>query len=157
MNYSISTTCKNMCPSECYSVDHQIKTYITKYPTSSYSDLLYYYLDNKGIKINNTDLSKSFAKINVFYSTITYTITSQVAKLDFSDLFSRFILYFIKIFLKILVFQFIFSSFGGNLGLFLGMSFLTFVEFFEIGFNCVLISIRHFQSKKSNRVVKIRK
>jgi hypothetical protein len=50
-----------MCPSECYSVDHQIKTYITKYPTSSYSDLLYYYLDNKGIKINNTDLPKSIS------------------------------------------------------------------------------------------------
>jgi hypothetical protein len=93
MNSSISTTCTNMCPSECYSVDHQIKTYKTKYPTSSYSDLLYYYLDNKGIKINNTDLSKSFAKINIFYSTITYTMTAQVAKMDYSDLFSRFIFF----------------------------------------------------------------
>jgi hypothetical protein len=157
MNSTFNTICTNMCPSECYSVDHQIKTYKTKYPASSYSDFLYYYLLNKGIKINNTDLSKSCAKINIFYNTMTYTITSQVPKMDYADLFSRFNLYFIKIFLKILVFQFIFSSFGGNLGLFLGMSFLTFVEFFEIGFNCVLISIRYCLAKKKNLVIKIRK
>jgi hypothetical protein len=39
-----------------------------------------------------------------------------------------------KVFLKILVFQFICSSFGGNLGLFLGMGFLTFVVGFLTGF-----------------------
>ena len=85
MNSTLSTICANSCPSECYSVDHQIKTYKTKYPTFSYSDLLYYYLQNKGITINNTDVSKSFAKINVFYSSMQYTITTQVAKMDFSD------------------------------------------------------------------------
>ena len=33
---------------------------------------------------------------------------------------------------------------GGNLGLFLGMSFLTFAELIEIGFNSTLILIKNY-------------
>ena len=126
-------TCQLKCPEECSYVDYEIATFKTKYPSIPYSKLLYSYVkDVKGINLSYNDISRAFTKINIYYHDMKYTTTTQVAKMDFPDLF---------------------SSFGGNLGLFLGMSFLTFVEIVEIVFNFFLILVNYVTSRRKKSLV----
>ena len=61
---------------------------------------------------------KNHLALNIFYDSYSYTTIQEVAKMDILDLI---------------------SNIGGTLGLFIGMSFLSFAEVFEI-FYLILIS-----------------
>ena len=66
--------------------------------------------------------------LNVYYNDLQYTHISQLIKTDIWDLI---------------------SNIGGNLGLFIGFSFLTFSELFELIFEVIIILFNK-QSTKSN-------
>ena len=127
-----SSTCKSACPVECNSVDYSFTSVNAFYPTNLYSDYLYDFSIYRGININRSSISQAFAKVNIYYHSMQYTTTTQVAQYQVSDLF---------------------SSFGGTLGLFLGMSFLTFAELIDLGFNLGMVLLKYFQVKKQKAKV----
>lgn len=116
------------CPLECLTIDFRILT--------TFSDIFYQELigdinsnslfksNYENIKIDYETLKKTVLSVMIYYEDHSYTMISQTAKTGFLDLV---------------------SNFGGLLGLFIGTSFLSFVELIEI-----FIEIRFilFESKK---------
>jgi hypothetical protein len=65
-----------------------------------------------------SDGDENITGFNVYYADSTYTTITELAKQEFLDLI---------------------SNIGGNLGLFIGISFLSFAEIFELLFEIVFI------------------
>ena len=103
------------CTQECDSMYYEITTSMSKFPSQSiYLNLL---KNNKFIKLfksNNfsyEQLNESFLAFRVYFENLEYTEIRQEIKTTIIDLI---------------------SNIGGILGLFLGMSFLSFFEFLEL-------------------------
>jgi hypothetical protein len=132
-NDYMSKNCVQYCPLECKSVNYQITTTFSNYPSYNYAlDSL---MNNPIIKSkfqNETltyDLIKqSVLSLNVYYDQLSYTQISKDAKLGLVDLI---------------------SGIGGLLGLFLGMSFLSFVELIEIILESIVIILKKFKNNKT--------
>ena len=111
---------------ECYSITYSVTTGSSNYPSYNYAlDSL---MNNPIIKSkfqNETltyDLIKqSVLSLNVYYDHLAYTHISKDAKLESVDLA---------------------SNIGGLLGLFLGMSFLSFAELIEMIIDVVIIILK---------------
>jgi hypothetical protein len=132
----ISNFCIQYCPLECYSINYEIKTTFSNYPTYNYA--LNSLMTNPIItsKFQNETLtydliSKSVLSLNVYYDQLSYTQISKDAKVELVDLV---------------------SSIGGLLGLFLGMSFLSFAEIVEM----ILEALSFFlQRSKNNKILNL--
>jgi hypothetical protein len=125
-NDYINKNCIQYCPLECYSINYQITTTFSNYPTKNYA--LNSLMTNPMItsKFSNETLTydlikQSVLSLNVYYDQLSYTKISKEAKLNLVDLI---------------------SGIGGLLGLFLGMSFLSFAEFIEMIIETVVIIFR---------------
>ncbi|MFN9944411.1 MAG: amiloride-sensitive sodium channel family protein, partial [bacterium] len=68
--------------------------------------------------IDSTQAEKSFVRLNVFYDSLSYTLTTESPQMDWVTLL---------------------GSIGGNLGLFLGVSVFSLCEIFE-----VIVQIKFF-------------
>ena len=103
------------CPLECDSVRYDVSISFSKIILEGYknylkeNDLLSFL--NPKFKLLTENDSKNLAAINIFYNDLEYTRISQLPKMDFFDLI---------------------SNIGGNLGLFIGISFLSFAEIIEL-------------------------
>jgi hypothetical protein len=103
------------CPLECDSVRYDVSISFSKIIPEGYikflkeNDLLSFL--NPKFKLSTENDSKNLATISVFYNDLEYTRISQLPKMDFFDLI---------------------SNIGGNLGLFIGISFLSFAEIIEL-------------------------
>jgi len=103
------------CPQECDSMYYEITTSMSKFPSKSiYLNLL---KNNKFIKLfksnnfSHEQLNESYLAFRVYFENLEYTEIRQEIKTTIIDLI---------------------SNIGGLLGLFLGMSFLSFFEFLEL-------------------------
>jgi hypothetical protein len=111
------------CPLECNSIEYDIETTTSKFPSLSYALEL---MNNPKIKSNYPigynitleDLRESMIQFSVFYTDFHYTYITQIPKFQLENLV---------------------SNFGGLLGLFLGMSFLSFGELIEIFVEVLII------------------
>jgi hypothetical protein len=111
------------CPLECNSIEYSIETITSKFPSLSYALEL---MNNPKIKskypigynITLEDLRESMVQFSVFYTDFHYTYITQIPKFQLVDLV---------------------SNFGGLLGLFVGMSFLSFGELIEIFVEVLII------------------
>ena len=112
----INEYCKKECPLECNSIEYDIKVISTKFPNLKYGK----YLTNnpkikskypEGYNITLEDLRESILSFSIYYTDFKYTYISQSPKMRMIDLV---------------------SNFGGLLGLFVGMSFLSFGELIQI-------------------------
>lgn len=104
--------CLNLCPKECTSIEFDIFSYFSLYPNDRYA----LDLQSKTPLLNGLsliDLKESLILLNINYQTMTTTIVEETPAMTFETLL---------------------GSLGGQLGLFLGMSFLSFMEIFEIVF-----------------------
>lgn len=108
--------CGDQCPLECDSVAYHVSTAYSDYPTTAYAE----YLKNNPIFRarfpNNTQISyesikKNVLSLGVFYGTISYQKYSELKKTSLIDLV---------------------SNIGGTMGLFIGISFLSFVELVDV-------------------------
>ena len=99
---------------------------ISEFPTMKYSK---YLMNNTVVRkrfshLNNSisfdELAKNVARIQIFYDELQETIISEEIKTQPFDLV---------------------SNLGGTLGLFLGLSFLSLIEIFEILFKVLFICI----------------
>ena len=113
--YYINNYCLPLCPLECNQTSFGI--------TLSTSDIIPEYYSAKvqemakSLNITNTTLNKeeiknSIIKFSIYYDSMSYTVSTESPTLDVIGLLAYI---------------------GGTLGLFLGISVLTFVEFVEIG------------------------
>jgi hypothetical protein len=108
--------CNKYCPLECYSISYELTSSFSSYPTRNYA---------KKSLLNNTIITSKFQNetltydllkesvlsLNIYYDKLTYTGIKKDTKTELIDLI---------------------SNIGGLLGLFLGISFLSFVEIIEI-------------------------
>ena len=117
MELSIKKKCSLECPLECESVTYDFSIYNSEFPT----ELLYnlFISDKEFVKKyfkNESDISYEKFKdraiaLNVYYPQFSYTVITELRKIPIIDLF---------------------SNIGGTLGLFLGISFLSFIEIVEL-------------------------
>jgi acid-sensing ion channel, other len=120
---NLNDLCLNDCPTECDSIEFSIDVMTSKFPSQAYALQL---MNNSkiisnypsGYNITLDDLRESMVQFNVYYTDFEYTKISQIPKQQFTD---------------------IVSNLGGLLGLFIGMSFLSFGEFIEVIVEVLLI------------------
>ena len=113
----IKSVCGSKCPLECESVKYNMYTSASDYPSKAYSNML---MQNPVVKAkyasNPSDLTydslkRNLVQISVYYGDLGYQKFDEMEKMSISDLI---------------------SNIGGTLGLFLGMSFLSFMEIIDV-------------------------
>ena len=110
-NLSIINDCVSQCPLECNSIEYEVSTSSLAFPNRYYRTLLAQTSAIKSANVSLDDINSSVLRFNLFYETLAYTIQRETASMDAFT---------------------IMSNFGGTLGLFLGVSFLSFIELFEL-------------------------
>jgi hypothetical protein len=120
-------------PLECSSVKYTLSFSATSYPNQAYyTRLINNSVVQKRYNYNISAMTMDSIRSNVlgvavYYSSLSYTQISEGAKMEVADLI---------------------GAVGGTLGLFLGLSFLSFYELFELAFTIVYIGITSLVSKK---------
>jgi hypothetical protein len=113
--------CSKYCPLECNSMSYRINNYFELFPSSgnisSISKEYYGLLNNFN---TYEEVNKHLTVLYVYFNDLKYTFISEEPK---TELFN------------------VISNIGGILGLFLGISFLSFVELFEILFEIFITLI----------------
>lgn len=122
----VNLLCAPDCPLECEAISYNSFMSHTDYPSKIYSSLLannseiieryQRSLIDMHLPVTSTNITYEFLKshmleLSVFYGELGYEKYEEFAKMDAVDLI---------------------SDIGGTLGLFLGMSFLSFVEIIDI-------------------------
>ena len=127
---SVNFMCQNIFQKECYKVEYDLQTNIVKYPNLNY--LNYLRSENSAssrFPINEIDAQKfadnSFLKLMVNYEKIDYAYVEPNPKIN----------------LEILL-----GSICGQLGLFIGISFIDLIELFEILISMCCILIQYFRN-----------
>jgi hypothetical protein len=100
------------CPIECKKTYYTHTSSVSLFPTLKYYD---YLMDSDLVKrkypnMTYEKLKKSVARVQIFYDKMEETVIEESVKTELSDLI---------------------SNLGGTLGLFLGLSFLSLIEFVE--------------------------
>jgi len=110
--------CSKYCPLECDSMNYLINNYFELFPDSGQISLKAksdYDLYNFS---TYEEVSKHFIDLSIYYKNLKYKFISQNPKTE--------------------MFNFI-SNIGGLMGVFLGVSFLSFIEIFEILYEIIII------------------
>ena len=115
-NKNVYEVCHPHCPLECNTISYGITTSFAKYPNQiHYENLLNNTLVTSkypdGYSITYDDMQKSVIAFNVYYDDLKYSVITEVPKTSPTDLI---------------------SNMGGLLGLFIGLSFLSFGELVEM-------------------------
>jgi hypothetical protein len=114
--------CYSLCPYECETVKFETSTSYAQYPTYNYyvnetlRNKKYYTELYKDDNISYGEFIKGVGKVFVFYEALKYTEISSDPKWEVVDLI---------------------ANIGGTLGLFLGVSVLSFVEFIELAYQMI--------------------
>ena len=131
MNRNMLGSCFKYCPSDCESFEYDISTHTALYPNKFYAEtVLSRYAKQRGLNVSTENIYKSFAKININYEKMQYKTILHKVSIKPEELF---------------------SNFGGTLSLFLGISFLSFIEIFNLGFNLGSLLLDYVKNRyKSN-------
>lgn len=138
---NVKELCSQDCPLECSRIEYSTSTTSSSYPTHVY----YEYLKNQTIvqsKFNNDvsqltyeKLKSQIVAVNVYYDDLSYIKISENAQTELIDLV---------------------SNLGGTLGLFIGVSFLSFAEILDLIFNLCYILLKYQISRKVGNTNEIR-
>ena len=124
---NINQKCSKYCPLECDSISYETTNSFAQYPSLMYANVikndtlntLSKYWNRKLIEnITAEELHNYLVAFNVYYEALEYTIISEVPNLMIIDLV---------------------SNIGGLMGLFVGISFLSFGEVIEMIFEVLFI------------------
>jgi len=122
-NY-IEKNCIPHCPLECKSIQLSASVTSSKYPNENYFEVL---KNNKILQegvfksSNWSHIKNSILKVNINYESLSYNYIRENAVMTVVDLLAYI---------------------GGQMGLFLGISFLSFIELFEIVIEMIYISLK---------------
>ena len=128
--------CDQFCIMECHPKYFSKTIYTATYPTTWYANQFFKYnVLNETMLQNNlsssilsfTYLQNTVSKVNIFYQELIYSSVSELPATSISDLI---------------------AFTGGNLGLFLGMSLLTFIEMIDMVIQIIQKIIRKRISQK---------
>ena len=122
----ITQDCLIKCPKECESVYYERDIYYGRLSSFQYLGI------NDSVNSNYSDFVRNRLFLNIFYESLTYTHIQEVEKTSFIDLI---------------------SNIGGTFGLFVGISVLSAVEVFELGF---LLIASCLNNKKNIHQIKIK-
>lgn len=117
--------CNHLCPLECDSDIYQLASTYKNFPAVYYANFL---LQNKSIfqyspyerPLTVNDVGNSVARVVIYFEKLTYQYIVQIPTISVVNLF---------------------ANSGGMLGLFMGMSILTFIEVLEAFYEIFLILI----------------
>ena len=110
-NGDIGTNC-SFCTYECNGQTFDYYTTVNSYPSKKYAQFLLRLSKIKAANITTYEqLKHSVLSLNIFYEQLVYTQVEQVPSMDILTLM---------------------SGIGGTMGLFLGMSFISFLEIIEV-------------------------
>jgi len=109
-NHLFKKECADYCPLECDSIKYSISTYTLEYPISGIISLEDKQKFDSNFN-NYDDVQKSFYSLIIYYKDLKYTLLKDEPSMILADLI---------------------SNIGGLLGVFIGYSFVSFIEFFEI-------------------------
>jgi hypothetical protein len=113
--------CSEYCPLECDRISYLITPY-SEQISSANGNISKTPKSNYFSEFNTyEEVKKSFIGIRIYYNELKYTLISEEPKTELLDFI---------------------SNIGGILGLFLGISFLSFIEIFEIIFEIVFIILQ---------------
>ena len=112
--------CPEYCPLECDSMNYIINSYNEQFPLTGNISAI----SKADVGLYNfstyEEVNKHFIVLYIYYNQLSYKFISQNPKTE--------------------MFNFI-SNIGGLLGVFLGISFLSFIEIFEIIYEIIIILI----------------
>ena len=127
------------CPLGCEETGYTYSVSSAEFPTKNYAQYLLNHniIKKRFLNVNKSlivfdDLKQSIARVQIFYNELIETLIEESPKMSAADLV---------------------SNIGGTFGLFLGLSFASLIELFEIGF--VLMSIVYKSKKMKNNVIKV--
>jgi hypothetical protein len=126
LNTNSDFDCTHKCPLECNQT-----TFVTTMSFGSISG--YSFVDkineNENLKkdfgkrpINEGTARESVIKVNLYYDSLSYELSTESPKMTLADLL---------------------ASIGGNLGLFMGMSLMSFSEILEVLLEIIIIKLRN--------------
>jgi hypothetical protein len=131
INSNVNDLCSSMCPIECESMEIDVTTSSSAFPTRSFYE---FYKDNKYFKdkfqnetITYDMLKENILELNIYYDTFKYINTEQSPVSTIIDLI---------------------SNIGGTLGLLIGISLLSLVEILEIIIEIILTVFEYSNSSK---------
>jgi hypothetical protein len=127
LNGKLNDQCLILCPLECNTYSFTEFSSFTQYPTDNYVKML---KKHHSIlqKYDVNTIKKNILAFNVYYQSLEYTVIDEIERSLFFDLI---------------------SGIGGTFGLFLGTSFLSFIELFEVLFKIISINFKNkFQKNK---------
>jgi len=125
-NY-IDKYCIPHCPLECKSIQLSTTVSLSKYPNENYFELLKNDRKIKETVFNSANWSyikSSILKVNINYESLSYNYIKENAVMSVVDLLAYI---------------------GGQMGLFLGISFLSFVEIVEIFIELIYIALKKYE------------
>ena len=120
------------CPIECDNTYYTYSLSTSLFPTRKYSEYLLKsnLIRNKYPNITtHEELKKNVARIQIFFDGMKETVIEESVKTEMSDLI---------------------SNLGGLLGLFLGLSFLSLIEFVEVFLQVVFVSFNKEKTHSEN-------
>jgi hypothetical protein len=109
---NLKASCENKCPLECEVVSYTTSITTSHFPSDSYADHLLMNPEIQNKFTNSTDLTKdelrkNVLSLNIYLDSFEYTEITELASQSLLDLI---------------------ASIGGTFGLFIGISFLSFLE-----------------------------
>ena len=123
------------CKYECETVLYGYSSSFNEYPSEEYGNFLLRLNKIKAKNVTNFDqLKRNVLSLNIYYDDLQYRLVEEVPAMDLFTLI---------------------SNVGGTLGLFLGMSFLSFLEIAELLLEIILLKIDIYKERKVTNLVKI--
>jgi hypothetical protein len=139
-NLGHSDNCTSSCPLECHRVDYDTKVSFASYPSRWYSTKLNQsgsfrrVLAKANISVDENItfdyLKQTVLSVNIYYDEMSYIQMDESQKTDMSV---------------------VLGLIGGNLGIFVGVSILTLIEFIDLIINIISISIKNSYNRFKNR------
>lgn len=128
----VKSICGNECPLECNSITYTTALSVNNFPSEAYAKVA-----SNNVKIrerfaNRTnitydELRRNLLSVFVYYDDLVYKSYVETAKMNIADLI---------------------SNIGGTMGLFLGVSFLSFIELVDVVIHIICL----YMQLKTNQV-----
>jgi hypothetical protein len=129
-DHSFEKRCSELCPLECDSIDYSLTTYTLDYPSVGNISKR-----DKSKHFNSKfrtyeEIHRNFYSLVIYYKDLKYTLIKEEPNMILADLI---------------------SNIGGLMGVFTGLSFISFVEIIELLFACLSGKKNKKQIQKCNK------
>lgn len=135
--------CVEQCPHECSSNSYDLSISYSDYPSRVFHNNLakqdktglyeWAFQINRSSRLDSLDLARaSLVKLFVYFDDIKFTQITEAPSITFVDLI---------------------ANIGGTLGLFIGISLLSFVEIIELVLEIIVVVCVNYKKKKNSKTV----